>query len=99
MLKTKELVVECTDSLRMEEFQINESAINVMAAMLGKNTREIILEEDKEAPDIEKIKLLEEDGYRLRKEQETVYFSDDIERKRELIERYTPIIRELLENA
>ena len=76
----------------MEDHLLRETARDIMATMIGFNIRDEIEEENKNCPDVEKIKELEKEGKRLSLEQRKIIFGDK-ELMRYVINNYGPIIR------
>jgi len=76
----------------MEDYLLRETARDIMATMIGFNIRDEVEEENKNCPDVEKIKELEKEGKRLSLEQRKIIFGDK-ELMRYVINNYGPIIR------
>jgi hypothetical protein len=87
------------DRLCLEEFELNEDAINTIATIIGITNTDILNEEERENPDIQKISKLKKDLSRMWKERQDVYLGGSDDMKRHVIERYSPIIRERLEQT
>ena len=75
-----------------ERFEIIELAKTAMISVLGINFRAQFTEEQKENPDTEKLKRLEEEEERLYAEQQQISF-DDKEALQRYIDKYGPIIK------
>ena len=81
------------DPLGMKYFERSENAIAIIAAMLGRNLRQIMSEERKEKPDaarLEQLLRLERKVYL--KEQELIY-SGNVATQLHVIKDYPPILR------
>ncbi|MDR0356244.1 MAG: hypothetical protein LBJ64_11025 [Deltaproteobacteria bacterium] len=93
-----DIAVRAKDRLRLEEFELTEDAINVVAAMMGFTVTDLLAERAKENPNKEKITELEKKHLALGRERLDVYGGND-EVKRSVIERYSEYIRERVANA
>jgi len=75
-----------------ERYEIIDLAKTAMRSILGINFRAQFAEKQKENPDIEKLKRLEEEEERLYAEQQQISF-DDKEALQRYIKKYGPIIK------
>lgn len=79
----------------MDGDELLELADFTMSNMIGKVFREIFAEEEKDNPDQELIAQLKKEEDELRKEKRTILLSDK-ETMRHCIEKYSPIVREMV---
>lgn len=94
--KTEETKVQETQEYTFDEhwddFTLRESAIDIIAKILGFNYRDLTDEKKKSVPDLEKIKELETERIKLRAERKRIYFGDK-ELMKYVRDNYNPILR------
>jgi hypothetical protein len=86
------------DRLCLEEFELSEDAINVIATMFGFTIADIVREEEKANPDKLKIAELEKTLDVMYDERQEIY-GGNVEMKHSVIERYSEYIRKRVANA
>jgi hypothetical protein len=86
------------DVLGFEKFVLDELAINTVSTMMGFTATDLLNEKHKENPDMKKIREIEEALDVMYSQRQEIYSGND-EIKRSVIECYSPVIRERLENG
>ena len=79
------------DPLGMKYFERSENAIAIIAAMLGRNLRQIMGEEKKVPADSKKLKELYDEENKYLSEREAVYSGDAAVQER-VIREYSPLL-------